>query len=89
MDRKKKQNRKKKGNQSKTTEDGTPSTEAVIVQEQNHSSVTDQNHYAQNSGNADVQSAGVSESDIELEKRKIYEEKYVSARKHLKVPWNW
>ncbi|XP_008813237.2 autophagy-related protein 23-like [Phoenix dactylifera] len=84
MDGKKKKNRKKKGSQSKITEDATASAEAVSVQEHNNSSATEQNHHAQNSGNADVQSTGVSESDIELENRKIYEENYVKLQEEIR-----
>lgn len=78
MDGRKKKNRKKKGGQSKVAEDANANATEVTMQEQNHSSATEQNHDTHNSGNADAQTVGVSESDIELEKHKIYEEKCVS-----------
>ncbi|XP_010921190.1 uncharacterized protein [Elaeis guineensis] len=84
MDGKKKKSRKKKGSQSKITEDATANAEAVNVQEQNHSSATEQIHYAQNLGTTDLQSAAASESDIELGKRKNYEEKYVKLQEEIR-----
>ncbi|XP_010938044.1 uncharacterized protein [Elaeis guineensis] len=84
MDGRKKKNRKKKGGQSKVAEDANINAAEVTMQELNHISATEQNHNVHSSGNADVQSVGVSESDIELEKHKIYEEKCVKLQEEIR-----
>ncbi|XP_008810853.2 uncharacterized protein LOC103722175 [Phoenix dactylifera] len=84
MDGRKKKNKKKKGSQSKAAEDANANAGEVTMQEQNHSPATEENHHAHSSGNADVQIAGVLESDIELEKHKVYEEKCVRLQEEIR-----
>ena len=79
MDGKKKKNKKKKGNSLSKATDGAPtSVDEVAVPEQDNGSVSKLNHIPQVPSTSDVQSVGVSESDIELDRHKLYEERFVS-----------
>ncbi|XP_072997796.1 uncharacterized protein [Typha latifolia] len=85
MDAKKKKNRKKKGNQGKIADDAASNAEEVVVRDLNNDSALQPNHHGQNSDNVDVQSVvGVSESDMELEKHKMYEAKFVRLHEVIK-----
>ncbi|KAJ8511540.1 hypothetical protein OPV22_001974 [Ensete ventricosum] len=76
MDAKKKKNKKKKGNQNKVAEDATSNSEKVAVQESNNGSRLEENCNSHTSTNIHIQNVGVSESDMEHDKNKIYEENF-------------
>lgn len=80
MDGKKKKNKKKKGgSQSKLAEDvQSASAEEVVMPELDNGAVPQVNHLRQVSSRTDVQSIGVSESDVDLDRHKLYEERFVS-----------
>ncbi|WOL16333.1 hypothetical protein Cni_G25120 [Canna indica] len=83
MDAKKKRNKKKKGNQQKVTEDATSNSEKVTVQESNNGPVLEENHNTHNPTNADIQSVGVSESDIEHDKHKVNEDSFATLQEEV------
>ncbi|URD79754.1 hypothetical protein MUK42_19173 [Musa troglodytarum] len=85
MDAKKKKNKKKKGNQNKVAEDATSISENVAVQESNNGSGLEENCNAYNSTNVHIQNVGVSESDMEHDKSKIYEESFANLEEKIKV----
>lgn len=90
MDGKKKKGKKKKGNQNKhsgsmsITEDvnGTKPNNSVsnakVRPDNYHGAAPAHNHHSRASSNADSQSVGVSESDVDQEKLKNLEAKCVS-----------
>ncbi|RWW62214.1 hypothetical protein BHE74_00030674 [Ensete ventricosum] len=84
MDAKKKKNKKKKGNQNKVAEDATSNSEKVAVQESNNGSRLEENCNSHTSTNIHIQNVGVSESDMEHDKNKIYEENFAFLEEKLK-----
>lgn len=78
MDAKKKKNRRKKENQLKVSDDAMPDSEKVAVQVFNNGSGVEESLNTHTSTNVDVQSVGISESDMEHDKHRILEEKFVS-----------
>nr|XP_009384943.1 PREDICTED: uncharacterized protein LOC103972359 isoform X1 [Musa acuminata subsp. malaccensis] len=84
MDAKKKKNKKKKGNQNKVAEDATSNSEKVAVQESNNGSGLEENCNAHNSTDVHGQNVGVSESDMEHDKNKIYEENFAKLQEQVR-----
>lgn len=82
MDGKKKKNKKKKGSSQSKLPDA--NAEEVSVPEQHNGSTGQLNHIPQVPSTSDVQSIGVSESDIELDRHKLYEERFVKLQDKLR-----
>lgn len=78
--KKKNKNKKKKGGGPTKLAEGFQNAyaEEAVVPEQDNDVAPQANHLSQVSSTTDVQSVGVSESDIELDRHKVYEEKFVS-----------
>ncbi|XP_074587641.1 uncharacterized protein LOC141843485 isoform X2 [Curcuma longa] len=84
MDAKKKKNRRKKENQLKVSDDAMPDSEKVAVQVFNNGSGVEESLNTHTSTNVDVQSVGISESDMEHDKHRILEEKFANVQEEFR-----
>ncbi|XP_042440861.1 uncharacterized protein LOC122026220 isoform X3 [Zingiber officinale] len=81
MDAKKKKNRRKKENQHKVSDDAMPDSEKVAVQ---NGSGVEESRNIDTSTNVDVQSVGISESEMEHDKHRILEEKFAKVQEQFR-----